>query len=76
MKTNWLTEFRDYYAGPWPQAALHLLLVAIGGPIIAVLVTEEPLSLRLFVGSSLVAFCAFAVGIGVKRRYPRPTDRT
>lgn len=76
MKTNLLTEFRDYYAGPWPRAVLHLLLVAVGGPLIGVLITGESFSIRLFVGSSLVALAALSVGVWAKRRYPRSNDRT
>ena len=76
VKSNMLIEFRDYYAGPWPRAVLHLFLVAMGGPLIAVLVTDATFSLRLFVGSSLVACFAFAVGVWAKQRYPRPADRT
>lgn len=75
MKKNMIAEFRDSYAGPWPTAVLHLLLVAIGGPLIGMLLTDEPLSLRLFVGSSLVAITAFSIGVWAKRRYPRSDGR-
>lgn len=43
--------------------------------MIGVLITGEAFSLRLFVGSSLVALVAFSAGVWAKHRYPRSTKR-
>jgi|AntRauTorcE11897_2_1112592.scaffolds.fasta_scaffold26421_3 drug/metabolite transporter (DMT)-like permease len=75
MRNNFLTELRDCYAGPWPRALFYLLLVAIAGPLVGFLITGEPLAPRMFVGSSLLALALFAIGIRVKRVYPRSDNQ-
>lgn len=76
MKLNLLTDFRDTYAGPWPRALFFLALVAFGGPLISALFFDEPISLKMFVGSGAVSVAAFLTGVWVKRHYPRQQDHS
>lgn len=75
MKHNLLADFRDTYAGPWPRALFFLALVALGGPVISALIFDEPISLRMFIGSGFVGVAAFITGVWVKRHYPRQQDQ-
>lgn len=68
MKKHFLSDFAEVYAGPWPRALKYLLLVILSGPIIGSLIFAEPIAPRMFLGSFLVAVCAFVVGVWLKKR--------